>query len=81
MTSVNSEKSNLIVDRRVEHIFKTLVDQTIRKQRCEERRLAEQRITKYALEARKSCIFDARNYRVARRLLFLRRILAFDTQI
>jgi hypothetical protein len=78
---MNSKKPHLLVDRRVARSFKTLVDRTIRKQRCEERRLAEHRITKYRFQARKSCIPDARSYRVARRLLFLRRVLAFDTQV
>ena len=48
--------------------FKTLVDRKIREQRREERRLVEQRTTKHRLQARKSCIADARNYRVARPL-------------
>jgi len=78
---MNSKKPHLFVDGRVEHIFKTLVDRTIRKQLCDERRLAEQRTTKYRFQARNSCIPDARSYRVARRLLLLRRVLAFDTQV
>jgi hypothetical protein len=48
--------------------FKTLVDRKIRGQRRDERRLAEQRSTKHQLQARKSCVADARSYRVARRL-------------
>jgi len=52
----------------VEHSFKTLVDRRIREQRREERRLAEQCTTKHRLQARKSCIADARSYRTARRL-------------
>ena len=55
----------------VEHSFKTLVDRRIRAGRREERRLAEQRTTKHRLQARKSCIADARSYRVARRLSLL----------
>ncbi len=55
----------------VEHSFKTLVDRRIREQRREERRLAEQRTTKHRLQARNSCIADARTYRVARRLPLL----------
>ena len=47
--------------------FKILVDQQIRKQRWNERRLAEQRTTKHQLHARKSCVVDARNYRIARK--------------
>src|SRR4029453_16724394 len=45
--------------------FKTLVDRKIRGQRRDERRLAEQRSTKHQLQARKSCVADARSYRVA----------------
>ena len=45
-----------------------LVDRSIREQRRDERRLAEQRPTKHQFQARKSCIADARSYRVARRL-------------
>ena len=78
---MNSTKPHLVVDHRVARSFKTLVDRTIRKQRCEERRLAEQRTTKYRFQARKACIPDARSYRIARRLLFLRRVLAFDTEV
>jgi hypothetical protein len=79
MTTMNSKKPHLVVDGPVARSFKTLVDRTIRKQRREERRLAEQRTTKYRFQARKSCIPDARSYRIARRLFFLRRLLAFDT--
>ena len=35
--------------------------------RRDERRLAEQRTTKHRFQARKSCVADARSYRVARR--------------
>jgi hypothetical protein len=52
----------------IENSFMHLVDRSIRKQRREQRRLAEQRATKHRLQARKSCIADARSYRVARRL-------------
>jgi hypothetical protein len=47
--------------------FNTVVDRQIRKQRRNERRLAEQRTTKHQFEARKSCVVDARNYRIARK--------------
>jgi hypothetical protein len=53
---------------RFENSFMHLVDRSIRKQRREQRRLAEQRATKHRLQARKSCIADARSYRVARRM-------------
>ena len=52
----------------VEHGFKTLVARRIRERRREERRFAEQRTTNHRLQARNSCIADARSYRVARRL-------------
>jgi hypothetical protein len=45
-----------------------LVDRKIREKRRDERRLAERRTTKHRFQARKSCIADARSYRVARRL-------------
>jgi hypothetical protein len=48
--------------------FKNLVNRTIRERRRDERRLAEQRTTKHQLQARKSCVADARSYRIARRL-------------
>jgi hypothetical protein len=38
-----------------------------RRQRRDERRLAEQRTTKHPVQSRNSCIADARSYRVARR--------------
>jgi len=43
------------------------VDRKIGEQRQGERRLAEQRTTKHRIQAKKSCIADARSYRVARR--------------
>lgn len=47
------------------------VDRKIGEQRRSERRLAEQRTTKHRFQARKSCVADARSYRVARRLAVL----------
>jgi ribosomal protein S14 len=58
---------------RVRYNFRALVDRTFREQRCEERRLAEQRATKHRFQARNSCILDGRTYRIARRLLLLAR--------
>jgi hypothetical protein len=52
----------------IENSFMHLVDRSIRKQRRDERRFAERRTTKHRFQARKSCIADARSYRVARRL-------------
>ena len=52
----------------VEHGFKTLVDCKVVERRRAERRLAERRATKHHFQAIKSCIADARNYRVARKL-------------
>jgi hypothetical protein len=50
----------------IENSFMHLVGRSIREQRREERRLAEQRATKHRLQARKSCIAGTRSYRVAR---------------
>jgi hypothetical protein len=55
----------------VEHSFKTLIDRRARERRWEERRLAEQRPTMHQVWARKSCIADARSYRLARPLPLL----------
>jgi hypothetical protein len=52
----------------VQDAFKNLADRKIRERRRDERRLAEQQTTKHQLEARKSCVADARSYRVARQL-------------
>ncbi len=52
----------------VEHGFKTLVDCKIVERRRAERRLAERRATKHHFQAIKSCIADARSYRIARKL-------------
>ena len=43
------------------------VDRKISERRWDERRLAEQRTTKHRFQARKSCVADARSYRVAPR--------------
>jgi hypothetical protein len=45
--------------------FKTLVDRKIRERRRDERRLAQHRMTQHRLQARNSCVPDARSYRVA----------------
>jgi hypothetical protein len=45
--------------------FRIFVDRKIGEQRQNERQLAERRTTKYRLRARKSCVADARSYRVA----------------
>jgi len=55
----------------IENSFMHLVDRSIREQRREERRVAEQRATKHRFQARQSCVADARSYRVARRLSLL----------
>jgi hypothetical protein len=52
----------------IENSFMHLVDRSIHEQRREDRRLAEQRATKHRFQAKKSCVADARSYRVARRL-------------
>ena len=52
----------------IENSLMRFVERKIGEQRKNERRLAEQRTTKHRFHARKSCVVDARNYRVARRL-------------
>ena len=68
---MNYAKGHLFARGRVGFSFRALVDQTIREQNREERRLAEQRATKHQFRARNSCILDGRNYRSAPRLLLL----------
>ncbi len=65
---MNSGKFHLIGRIGVEDSFKVLVDRKIRERRRDERRLAEHRTTKHQLQARNSCVADARSYRIARRL-------------
>jgi virulence-associated protein VapD len=65
---MNWIKLNLLGRGWVEHRFTTLVSGKIRERRLEERRLAEQRTLKHQVQAIKSCVADARNYRVARKL-------------
>ena len=61
----------------IENSLVRFADRKIREQRRDERRLAEQRTTKYRFQARKSCVADARSYRVARRFPLLA-IAQFD---
>ncbi len=61
----------------IENSLMRFVDRKIGEQCRGERRLAEQRTTKHRFQARKSCIADARNYRIARRLP-LRAVAQFD---
>ena len=65
---MNWEKLRLIGRDRAQDSFKSLVDRKVREQRRHERRVAEHRTTKHQLQARSSCVADARSYRVARRL-------------
>jgi hypothetical protein len=58
--------------------FKILVDRKIREGRRDERRLAEHRTTKHRLQARNSCVADARSYRVASRRLPVPATVQFD---
>ena len=51
----------------IENSLMRFVDRKIGEQRRNERRLAEQRTTRHRFQARKSCVADARSYRVARR--------------
>jgi len=53
---------------KIENSLMGFVDRKIGEQRRDERRLAEQRTAKHRFQARKSCVADARSYRVARRL-------------
>ena len=61
-----NEKGPLFGRDQLQDISETLVDRQTRKYRRSERRLAEQRTTKHLFAARKSCVSDARNYRIAR---------------
>ena len=70
---MNIARGHLFGRDRAEYTFRTLVDRTLREQRHEERRLAEERGTKHQFQARNSCILDRRNYRIARRLLLVAR--------
>ena len=65
---MNWGKLHLIGRDRGQDSFKTLVDRKVREQRRDERRVAEHRTTKHQLQARSSCVADARSYRVARQL-------------
>ncbi len=57
----------LLMDRGpMQDSLKTFIFRHLRKRRWDERQLAEQQTTKHRFEARKSCVFDARNYRLAR---------------
>jgi hypothetical protein len=58
----------LLVIGRDRDSFKALVGRKIRERRLDERQLAEHRTTKHQLQAKNSCVADARSYRVARRL-------------
>ena len=66
----------------IENSFMHLVDRSSREKRRDERRLAERRTTKHRFQARKSCVADARSYRVARRLpvAICRAIRRWNTQ-
>ena len=50
---------------KIENSIMRFVDRKVREQRRDERRLAEQRTTKHHVSARKSCIADSWNYRLA----------------
>jgi hypothetical protein len=63
---VNWDK--LLVIGRDRDSFKALVGRKIRERRRNERQLAQHCTTKHQLQARNSCVADARSYRVARRL-------------
>jgi hypothetical protein len=50
---------------KIENSLMGFVDRKIGEQRRDEQRLAEQRTTKHRFQARKSCVADARSYRLA----------------
>jgi hypothetical protein len=50
-----------------ENSLTRFADRKIHEQRRDERRFAEQRTTRHRFQARKSCVADARSYRVAGR--------------
>jgi hypothetical protein len=58
----------LLVIGRDRDSFKALVGRKIRERRQDEREFAEHRTAKHQLQARNSCVADARSYRIARRL-------------
>src|SRR5437762_7920940 len=58
----------LLVIGRDRESFKALVSRKVRERLQDERQLAEHCTTKHQLQARNSCVADARSYRVARRL-------------
>src|SRR5947207_11098427 len=62
LQAMNSEKGHSFAQHRIQFSLRTLIDRTIRQQRREERRLAEQRATTHRFQARNSCILDGRNY-------------------
>jgi len=55
----------------IDNSLVSFVDRKISERRQDERRFAEQRTTKHRFQARKSCVADARSYRVARRFPML----------
>jgi hypothetical protein len=63
-----SRKFLLFGRNEIDNSIMRFVDRKIREQRRDERKLVEQRTTKHQFQAIKSCIIDARSYRVARRL-------------
>jgi hypothetical protein len=63
---MNMDKLQLFSRDWVEHSFKMLVSRNIRERRQDERTFVEQGTMKHRLQAMKSCIADARTYRVAR---------------
>ncbi|HZS46367.1 MAG TPA: hypothetical protein VFC63_14930 [Blastocatellia bacterium] len=57
--------SLLFNDGEIESTLTRFANRKFNEQRRDERRLAEQRVTKHRFKARKSCVADARSYRVA----------------
>jgi hypothetical protein len=63
---MNENKGQLFSRDWVEHSFKLLISRNIRERRQDERTFVEQATMKHRFQAMKSCIADARTYRVAR---------------
>ena len=60
-------KFSLFGEDDIENSLVRFADRKVSEQRRDERRFAEQRTTKHRVQARNSCVADARSYRVARR--------------
>ena len=64
-------KFSLFGEDDIENSLVRFADRKVSEQRRDERRFAEQRTTKHRVQARNSCVADARSYRIARRFPLL----------